>query len=45
MNKIFQLNSFENDNIINFKYKNARFFEQDIYKFSFFNLVFNYFRI
>ena len=40
-----QENFFQNDNIIDFKDKNARFFEQDIYKFSFFNLVFNYFRI
>ena len=45
MNKVFQLNNFQNDNIIDFKDKNSRFFEQEIYKFNFFSLVFKYFRI
>ena len=45
MNKIYQLNSFQDENIINFNHEKSKIFEQEIYKFHFFNLVFKLFRI
>ena len=45
MKKIYQINNFEDENIIDFNNKNSGIFEQEMFKFSFFNLVFNYFRI
>ena len=45
MKKIYQINNFEDENIIDFNNKNSGIFEQEMFKFSFFNLVFKIFRI